>query len=68
MSHHATVALIVLAATPLFAHVMSMSTGDITIQGNQAHYELRMPLYEIADLKTPESSLLGQIHFSTAGH
>ena len=59
--------LIVLAASPLFAHVMSMSTGDVTVQGNQAHYELRMPLYEIADVKTPETSLFEQIRFSTAG-
>jgi hypothetical protein len=44
-----------------------MSTGDITVKGNQAHYELRMPLYEIADLKAPETALIGQIRFSTGG-
>jgi len=59
--------LLVLAASPLCAHVMSMSTGDITVKANQAHYELRMPLYEIADLKAPETALIGQIRFSSGG-
>src|SRR5713226_8176845 len=59
--------LLVLAATPLCAHVMSMSTGDISVQGNRAHYELRMPIYEIAHVSNPETSLFEHIRFSTAG-
>ena len=59
--------LLILAGLPLDAHVMSMSTGDIAVQGNRAHYELRMPVYEIADLKNPEPALFEHIHFSTAG-
>jgi hypothetical protein len=55
------------AAIPLSAHVMSMSTGEVVVQGNRAHYELRMPVYEIADLKNPEPSLFEHIRFSTAG-
>jgi hypothetical protein len=55
------------AALPLSAHVMSMSTGEISVQGNRAHYELRMPVYEIADLKNPEPQLFAHIRFSTAG-
>src|SRR5205823_5624231 len=49
------------------AHVMSMSTGDVRLEGNRAHYELRMPVYEIADLKNPELLLFEHIRFSTAG-
>src|SRR5438105_5859109 len=60
-------ALIILAGFPLFAHVMSMSTGDVTVQGNLAHYELRMPVYEIAHVKNPETSLLEHIQFAAAG-
>src|SRR5256885_13003190 len=56
-----------LLSIPLFAHVMSMSTGDIAVQGNRAHYELRMPVYEIAHVKNPETSLFEHIRFSTAG-
>jgi len=41
--------------------------GDITVQGNRAHYELRMPVYEIAHVKNPDTSLFEHIHFSTAG-
>jgi len=59
--------LLLVAASPLCAHVMSMSTGDITVQGNRAHYELRMPVYEIAHVKNPDTSLFEHIHFSTAG-
>lgn len=59
--------LLLLAVSPVFAHVMSMSTGDITIDGNRAHYELRMPVYEIAHVKNPETSLFEHIRFSTAG-
>ena len=55
------------AACPLLAHVMSMSTGDVTVNGARAHYELRMPIYEIAHIKNPESSLFEHIRFSTAG-
>jgi hypothetical protein len=39
-----------LAATamPLAAHVMSMSSGDLTVDGARGHYEVRMPLYELS--------------------
>jgi hypothetical protein len=60
-------ALLVLAGLRLDAHVMSMSTGDVTVEANRAHYELRMPVYEIADLKNPEPLLFEHIRFSTAG-
>src|SRR5258708_38252469 len=55
------------AAGALRAHVMSMSTGDVAVQVNRAHYELHMPIYEIADVKNPETSLFEHIRFATAG-
>ena len=54
-------------APVLFAHMMSMSTGDVTVSGDKAHYELRMPLYEIAHVKDPERSLFEHIRFSSGG-
>ncbi len=50
--------LAVLAAVPACAHVVSMSSGDLTIDGSRAHYELRMPLYEIPHVSAPETALL----------
>jgi len=55
------------AALPLFAHVMSMSSGDLTVTGDRARYELRMPLYELTHIRNPSRSLFDNIHFSSAG-
>lgn len=59
-------ALLVLAL-PARAHVMSMSSGDLTFSGTRAHYELRLPLYEIAHVRDPQDSLFAHIRFSVAG-
>ncbi len=48
------------------AHVVSMSSGEITVTGTHAHYELRMPLYEVAHVQSPERALLAHIHFGGA--
>lgn len=52
---------------PAFAHVMSMSSGDLTIRGSKGHYEFRFPVYELPHVKEPEQSLLANIVFSSAG-
>ena len=44
-----------------------MSSGDFTIDGANARYELRMPLYEVAHIAHPETELLEHIRFSSAG-
>jgi len=56
-----------LLALPAFAHVMSMSTGDLRIEGRRAHYELRMPLYEMSHVAGAEQTLFDHIRFSSAG-
>jgi hypothetical protein len=56
-----------LLAWPGWAHMMSMSSGDLTVEGARAHYELRMPLYEIAHVADPEHGLLDRIRFSSGG-
>ena len=47
-----------LLAPVTFAHIMSMSSGELKVAGLQVTYELRMPLYEAAHLADPEASLL----------
>jgi len=56
-----------LAVWPAWGHVISMSSGDLMVEGARAHYELRMPLYEIAHAQNPEWALLNHILFSSAG-
>jgi hypothetical protein len=56
-----------LLAWPACAHVVSMSSGDLTIEGTRAHYELRMPQYEIAHVASPERVLLEHVRFSSGG-
>ena len=56
-----------LLAWPASAHVVSMSSGDFTIDGTHGHYELRMPLYEISHIASPEQVLLEHVRFSSAG-
>jgi hypothetical protein len=43
-----------------------MSTGELQVTGRTATYELRMPAYEITELKHPETALLNEIHFGDA--
>jgi hypothetical protein len=56
-----------LLACPAFAHVMSMSSGDLAIRGTLAHYELRLPLYEMPHVADPARSLFAHIAFSSGG-
>ena len=62
-----TILLIAMAA-PLFAHVVSLSTGEATLNGPRLDYELRMPLHEAAHMQQPERELFDNIHFSVDGH
>ena len=54
-------------ALPLTAHMVSMSTGDLKVDGDRAHYELRMPMYEVAHVREPEHTLLDHIRFESGG-
>jgi hypothetical protein len=48
---------------PVAAHVISMSTGYATVTGNRVEYILRMPQYEMAHVKNP-NTLFDHIRFS----
>jgi hypothetical protein len=43
-----------------------MSSGDLTVNGARAHYELRMPVYEVSHVTAPERTLLDQVKISGA--
>lgn len=51
----------------LAAHMVSMSTGELKVDGNRAHYELRIPMYEVAHVQQPEHTLLDHIRFKSGG-
>lgn len=57
----------VLLACPALAHVMSMSSGDLAIDGTKAHYEFRLPLYEVPRVVNPAQSLFSHIVFASGG-
>jgi hypothetical protein len=59
-----TAAVLTLAAAPLFAHVVSMSNGELRINGATAVYDLRMPTYEVSGIKDAEKILFDNIHFN----
>lgn len=58
---------LLLLACPAFAHVMSISSGDLTVDGDRGHYELRMPLYELAHMRDASHSIFQNIHFASGG-
>lgn len=59
--------LSILAPLPLAAHLLSISTGELDVEGNRVRYELRMPLYEIEYVKNPETALLEQFSLASDG-
>jgi hydrogenase/urease accessory protein HupE len=56
-----------LSALPLVAHMVSMSTGELKVNGSSALYELRIPMYEVAHVRNPEVTLLQHIRFKSGG-
>jgi hypothetical protein len=59
--------LLPLVSLNAWAHMMSMSSGDVTVAGNRAKYELRMPIYEVTHIKDPQRSLFDHIRFRSGG-
>ena len=56
-----------LFALPLAGHMVSMSTGDLKVNGAHASYELRMPMYEVAHVHDPQHTLLDHVRFESGG-
>jgi len=58
---------LLLCAAPCAAHMVSMSTGDLKVEGDRGHFELRIPMYEMAHVREPEHTLLDHIRFRGGG-
>jgi hypothetical protein len=52
---------------PAQAHVVSMSTGELRMDGPTATYDLRIPMYEVPKVTDPQKTLLDRIRFGD-GH
>jgi len=59
--------LVAAAALPLAAHMVSMSTGELKVEGSHAHYELRIPMYEVAHVHEAGHTLLDHVRFKSGG-
>src|SRR5204862_7132199 len=55
--------LLAITTSPLLAHVVSMSTGEVHVDGTRVTYELRIPSYEAAHVAKPETALLDAVTF-----
>ena len=56
-----------LCTQALSAHTISMSNGDLQIQGSRATFQLRMPSYEITHMQDPPRQLFESFRFSSGG-
>lgn len=54
-------------ALPLSAHMVSMSSGELMVKGSDAHYQLRMPTYELVHVRDPQRTLLEHVRFESGG-
>ena len=60
-------ALLLAVLAPALAHMVSISTGDIVLNGAHGRYEFRLPIYEIAHMAEPERALRDAVAFSATG-
>jgi HupE / UreJ protein len=58
--------LLLVSASLAHAHVVSMSNGELHVNGRAATYELRIPMYEVAHVTNPETALLDHVKFEGA--
>jgi hypothetical protein len=58
--------LLFLLCGPAYAHVVSMSSGELHVNGRTATYELRIPMYELTHVTHPETALLDHVKFEGA--
>lgn len=62
-----TVGLLLLGARICLPHVISMSTGDITVRGKEIDYILRMPAYELRSTQDSAALIFDQIEIRSNG-
>lgn len=54
-------------AVTVYAHPVSLSTGELHMDGPTATFDLRIPMYEVAQTAHPETELLAHFRFGD-GH
>ena len=54
------------ASAPLWAHVVSISTGELRVNGRTATFQLHIPLYEVEHVPHPETELIDHVRFAGA--
>ena len=59
--------LLSLTTLPVDAHVMSTSQGTLSLAGHEVRYQLEMPLYEISEVESPQSTLLAAFQVTSDG-
>lgn len=59
---------LVLCGSVAAAHMVSISTGQLLVEGATVRYELRMPLYEVEYIEDPEQTLFEHFHLSSSGN
>jgi hypothetical protein len=60
-------ALLVLGPMLAQAHMVSMSTAELRLEGARGHYELRLPMYEAAHLPSREKAVFDSLKFAGGG-
>ena len=58
--------VLLLCSATLRAHVVSMSSGELTVDGRNAVFVLRMPVYELQHVANPQTQLLDHLRFANA--
>ena len=56
----------VLFTSTAFAHVVSMSTAELVVEGTRGTYELHMPMYELTHVPNAQNALFDHIAFKGA--
>ena len=59
-----TFAFLILLALPLGAHMVSMSSGTLQVNGTKLVYQARIPLFEIPNMPGFDKLLFAEIRFS----
>ena len=64
--HSLLVGIVLGGAGAAYAHVVSISSGELRVEGRTATYELRIPAYELDKIAKPEVTLLDHVTFEGA--
>ncbi len=58
---------LLLIAGVAHAHMVSISSGELRVDGERVYYTLRMPLYEVEQIDDPQTTLFKHFRLSSRG-